>query len=132
MQTTQQSNIIQRGNTTVIFNGGDPLGDCPTSWDEAHAWQDRVNANRTPDQVKWSWDCGFKLDFDGRLGKRMEVTSRFYPPKTHYGATWDGSTAVTFLGIRFHRKFDCRSLEQLRTEVEAWINRPLFRLLGKI
>lgn len=127
------NNIIQTSSGTIIMNGGNPLNDCPTSWDEARAWQAKVNEGRIDGDVKWSWDCGFKLDFDGKLGKHGEVSSRFYPPKTHYGLTWDGDTDVSFFKIlHFNKKFDCATLEELHAQVEAWVNRPLFRLLRLI
>jgi hypothetical protein len=62
----------------VIFNGGDPSGDCPTDWDDAYELIEKMNANRVNDGPKWSFDCGFKLDFDGGL---VSISSRFYTPK---------------------------------------------------
>lgn len=36
---------------------------------------DRNEERNSP--VKWSWDCGLKLDYDGPI---LRVSSRFYPP----------------------------------------------------
>ena len=45
-------------------------------WDEAWSWASKVNKLREFFQdPKWSWDCGFKLDFDGPL---VHIESRFY------------------------------------------------------
>jgi hypothetical protein len=113
-------NIFQtRQGDTVIFNGGDPLPGCPSSWDEARSWTALANGDYDKhDAPLWSFDCGFKLDFDGPL---VSLSSRFYPPKTHYGHRWDGTVSVNLLGARVaERKFDCNSLEELRTQVEAY------------
>jgi len=32
-------------------------------WDAAYKWQE--NANGEDNLIKWSWDCGLKLDYDG-------------------------------------------------------------------
>jgi ABC-type glycerol-3-phosphate transport system substrate-binding protein len=104
---------------TVIVDGGDPLPGCPASWDEAHEWADRVNKDGNKSEVPfWSWDCGFKLDFDGPL---VSVSSRFYPPKSHYGPTWDGSVAISVLGNPVITKsFDCKTLDELKKSVETF------------
>lgn len=102
----------------VITNGGEALADCPTDWDWAKKWQEAAN-NNIEDGPKWSWDCGFKLDFDGPI---ISVSSRFYPPKSHYGSTWDGTCTISILGkVAEEKKFDCPSLEELRRQVEAYI-----------
>ncbi|MBO9660252.1 MAG: hypothetical protein J7527_15640 [Chitinophagaceae bacterium] len=122
---TESENIFKDPNgNTVIMNGGDPLPGCPTSWEEAYAWMDRVNGERyekngSCNRPMWSWDCGFKLDYDGPLFK---VCSRFYPPKSHYGATWDGAVFIMFREEEIlEKKFDCPSLEDLRKEVEEFV-----------
>ena len=64
------------------------------------------------------WFSGFKLDFDGAI---LRVTSRFYPPKSHYGKTWDGTVTVWIFDKEVHEeKFDCETLEQLKTKVEKY------------
>jgi hypothetical protein len=107
----------------IISNGGSPIKDCPKSYEEAHAWAEAVNAeNDIP--VRWSFDCGFKLDFDGGL---VRISSRFYPPKTHYGPTWSGWVDVSLLKERVNEKtFDCDSLEELRSEVEAYVQEVIY------
>lgn len=52
------------------------------NWDNA-SWQEKVNDKKEIyDEPKWSWDCGFKLDFDGSL---LSINSRFYPPHKNSG-----------------------------------------------
>ena len=80
----------------MIFNGGEPLPGCPENFEEANKWTD--NANKDKDEFhepKWSFDCGFKLDFDGPI---IDISSRFYPPKKHYGEGWDGTITVLLMG----------------------------------
>lgn len=57
----------------IIINGGEPLEGCPPSWELANRWQKDANANKSDDEPRWSFDCGFKLDFDGSL---LDVSSR--------------------------------------------------------
>lgn len=119
-------NIIHTQAGTIIFNGGEPLPGCPNSWDEARLIESKLNSgidkedDEYNDAPRWSFDCGFKLDYDGPI---LSVSSRFYPPKSHYGATWDGSVTVYVLGKGVgERKFDCPTLEELKRQVEEYLN----------
>ena len=105
----------------IIINGGEPLEGCPKSWDEAHKWEEKVNGNKEEiTNVIWKYDCGFKLDYDGGL---LYVSSRFYPPKEHYGKTWDGTVTVSIAGKEISKQeFDCITLGELRDKVELYVN----------
>jgi len=111
-------NIINHSNGTIIINGGNPLPGCPTDWEQAKIIQKHLNKDKiTP---KWEFDCGFKLDCDGPI---VEVSSRFYPPTTHGGSTWDGYVHIYFFGEEIEKKkFDCLSLEELQIQVGQYIN----------
>jgi hypothetical protein len=115
-------NVYQSINgTTVIINGGDPEKDCPKTWEEAYAIEAKMNEGKQENcEPLWDFDCGFKLDFDGPL---VKVSSRFYPPKSFDSKIWDGSVQIymgnTDLGLR---EFNCETLEQLRSEVETYMN----------
>ena len=112
--------VIQHPGGTIIINGGNALGDCPKDWDQAKILEQYLNANRQTDDLEWKFDCGFKLDFDGGL---LTISSRFYPPKTHGGVTWDGDVSIYFSGNEIHRKaFDCETLEQLKESVDAHVD----------
>ena len=70
------------------------------------------------DEPTWKWDCGFKLNYDGPI---VSFSSRFYPPKTDYGPKWDGAVTVLIAGETMQEKsFECDSLEELRSQVEAF------------
>lgn len=115
-----EDNIIITPTSTIIINGGNPLPGCPESWDDAYAIEKKLNEGKEENgEPLWDFDCGFKLDFDGPL---ISVCSRFYPPKTHYGSTWDGSVTV-FLGDKDidERSFDCATLDELKVQVESYI-----------
>jgi hypothetical protein len=111
----------------VIFNGGNPIKDCPTDYAWADKWANEANqtASWAPgskgiaDQwwcPVWSWDCGFKLDFDGPI---VRFNSRFYPPKTHQGDKWSGSITVYVFSNQVHyQTFECETLDELQTNVE--------------
>lgn len=104
----------------IIVNGGDPLPGCPENWDEARLIENKFNNGKKEGyEPLWDFDCGFKLDFDGPL---MSVSGRFYPPKEHYGATWDGSVTVYILDKEYSKKqFDCKTIEELKNQVEEYV-----------
>jgi len=103
-----------------IVNGGIPLAGCPANWDEARTWLETANGSLPEDGPKWSWDCGLKLDFDGGI---VHISSRFYPPKSNYGPTWDGSVTIWIGGTEFsNEKFDCPTLEELKGQVEKYVH----------
>lgn len=104
----------------VIVNGGDPLPGCPESWDEAYKLVDQLNKGKEDDEPKWKFDCGFKLDFDGPL---VSVCSRFYPPKNHYGPTWDGCVAIYINDEDVCSKsFDCKDINDLKNQVKSYVD----------
>lgn len=120
----ENNNIIQHPTGTIIINGGNALPGCPNDWDEARLIELKLNNGVEKDDaeygaLRWSFDCGFKLDFDGSL---VRISSRFYPPKTHSGATWDGTVNVYFIGKQIkEKKFDCPTLEELKQQVETYV-----------
>jgi len=123
--TIKQTNggIIEHDRGTVVINGGNPLPGCPKSYDEANAWADKANEGKGDPgnwyEPMWSFDCGFKLDFDGPL---VDVSSRFYPPKTHYGPKWDGSVSIRLLGKTISRReFEADTLDELKGQAEAFV-----------
>jgi hypothetical protein len=120
-------NIIKQEDRTIIINGGNPLKGCPESYEEANSWADKVNEqNKNRDNKggwgqipKWSFDCGFKLDYDGPV---VGISSRFFPPKTHYGPKWDGGVSVFVFGKLVAKKqFEEDDIEKLRKEVEKYV-----------
>ena len=120
-------NILKIGGRTMVFNGGNPLKGCPESFEEADEWKNEANKEKEENyEPLWSFDCGFKLDFDGPV---MRVSSRFYPPKTHYGPKWDGSVIVFIFAKEILKKeFECDTLDQLKTEVEQYVNELASRI----
>lgn len=116
-----EDNIIKIGGRTIIMNGGNPLPGCPNDCDEAKQIEERLNDGLDEESIlpKWSFDCGFKLNYDGPL---LSVSSRFYPPKTHYGPTWDGNVRIYFKDEIIEQKaFDCTNLEELKAQVEGYV-----------
>lgn len=68
---------------------------------------------------RWSFDCNFKLDYDGAL---LKISSRFYPPTLHYGPNWDGVVHVYLVGKEIdQKKFECTDLDELKIQVEAYV-----------
>jgi hypothetical protein len=114
------SNVIQWGNNMLIVNGGNPIpdSDCPKSYEECDDIEKSLNKD-TVKGVNWKFDCGFKLDFDGDL---LKVSSRFYPPKTHYGEKWDGSCGIYLLNYLIDSKhFETDTLPELKEQVENYV-----------
>ena len=122
------NNILKVGESTIVFDGGNPLPGCPESFEQADKWANEANKEKDDggSEPVWSFDCGFKLDFDGPL---LSVSSRFYPPKTHYGPKWDGSVTVFLLSKQIYEKnFVCDTLEQLKDEVEKYVGTIVCRI----
>jgi len=119
----------------MVFNGGEPIGDCPQTWEQAKEWESLSNGVVCIGFPKptWRFDCGFKLDYDGPL---IDISSRFYPPKTHYGKSWDGDLNIRIKGKSvYQRSFDCETLDQLKTEVSNFtknLSGELVKLFDKI
>lgn len=122
-------NVLDGGR--IIINGGDSIKDCPTDYGVAHKWADEANGTRKEfESPMWRWDSGFKLDFDGPV---LGFSSRFYPPKSHYGKKWDGSLTVHVMGLEILRKeFECETLEELRSQVEAFTEDYRAALVSKL
>lgn len=115
------NNVHEISGITVVVNGGNPLEGCPKDLDEARLIERKLNEGKAEDKSEplYSFDCGFKLDYDGPL---LRISSRFYPPKTHYGHTWDGRVMVKFMDkILAERLFDCATLEELQKQVEEYV-----------
>lgn len=109
--------------------GGYPLPGSPESWNEAHAWEELANENSLDYDPQWKFDCGFKLDYDGPL---IHVSSRFYPPAAFYGPTWDGTVEIIIGNdVVEQREFDCKSLDELRSQVEAYVKNVRERITIK-
>lgn len=117
-----EDNIIHHANGTIIINGGNPLPGCPKDWNDAKEIELKLNNGEDKEdggKPFWDFDCGFKLDYDGPL---LSVSSRFYPPKTHYGATWDGTVIIRLMGEGIaEKKLDCPTLEELKIQVEGYV-----------
>lgn len=119
---------IQTKIGKVIINGGNPLPGCPSNWDGAHDIEAKLNEGKVEMDPKWSFDCGFKLDFDGSL---VSISSRFYPPKEHYGTTWDGAVTIYLLNeVIAKKEFDCQTLDELEKAVNDYIQTIKEKLKG--
>lgn len=89
------------------------------NWDDARIWEEKANEDKD-DGPKWSWDCSFKLDFDGPL---LSISSRFYPPHKNGGDWWEGTVSAYLLEKKlFEKKFKCDTLDDLRKQVENFVN----------
>lgn len=104
----------------AIVNGGNPLPGCPEDWGQAQAWETTANEDKEEFmEPQWKFDCGFKLDFDGPL---VSVSSRFYPPKSHYGESWDGTVTIRVLTDEvLHAEFECDTLDELKDQAESFV-----------
>ena len=111
----------------IIFNGGEPLPGCPKSFEEADLWANKANKEKDEfHEPKWSFDCGFKLDFDGPI---VDVISRFYPPKKYYGEGWDGDIIVMLLGKELlTEKIKADTLDELKDKAEKYVKELAERL----
>jgi hypothetical protein len=115
----------------IIMNGGNPLPGCPTNWDEAQLWEDMANYNKSEyDEPMWKFDCGFKLDFDGPI---LRVSSRFYPPKEHYGAGWNGTISVYIFGEKIaDKEINTDNLNELKTKADNYTKEIAAKIRGTL
>lgn len=103
----------------------------PVTWKEAEAWCTVSNSN--PDNIEqpeWSFDCGFKLDFDGPI---VSVSSRFYPPGMfdEHPDTWEGDATLMVLDKAVAiRTFEAGSIDQLRAMLVDWVDSVAFRIIS--
>jgi len=89
-------------------------------WEAASKWQSQANTNENA-LVKWSWDCGLKLDYDGGI---ISISSRFYPPhksSEDYGK-YHGTVSV-LMGddYLFEKEIEANTLDDLKTTVEDYV-----------
>lgn len=92
------------------------------NWEDAEAWAKGSNVDKQSDRIEpnWSWDCGFKLDFDGAL---VHVSSRFYPMKLQDSSVvFDGSVSFYVNDDEiFNQEFSLRCLDSLKNKVESYV-----------
>jgi len=82
-------------------------------WKDAEKWQENQN-DKLKGDIKWRWDCGFKLDFDGGI---VTVESRFYPPHKNNHNGWEGTMTFNIMGEKwtsFNLKKD--TLDEIKNE----------------
>ena len=99
-------------------------------WDAAYKWQEQ--ANEDDKLIKWSWNCGLKLDYDGDV---CRVSSRFYPPhknSAEYGK-YDGTITVMIgdTDIREH-KIEADTLDELQKLAENYVSEILDKIHNAI
>lgn len=101
-------------------------------WDAAYKWQEE--ANKEDPLIKWSWDCGLKLDYDGDVCK---ISSRFYPPhksSAEYGK-YEGTISVSIgdweENLHEH-KIEAATLDELKELTEAYVSKILAKMHNAI
>lgn len=93
----------------------------------AYNWADERNKNLSC-VGRWSWDCGFKLDYDGSI---FSISSRFYPPyRQNVGELfWNGTVSIIKGNDCIHeKKFKEYGLNLLAEKVENYVNIILGRI----
>lgn len=88
------------------------------NWDDAQKWVDAANEGKGPEysEPRWSWDCGFKLDYDGGL---LRVSSRLYPVSENI---FDGSVSFCIGDDTiFNREFSGKHIDNIKEEVEKYV-----------
>jgi hypothetical protein len=97
-------------------------------WNAAHKWQEQ--ANEEDDLIKWSWDCGLKLDYDGDV---CRISSRFYPPhksSAEYGK-YHGTISVMIGDAEEYlheHKIEAETLDELQNMVEGYVSKTLDKM----
>ena len=114
---------IINGNKHIIINSGPHPDDFEIKdWTHAKKIEDEFNKTNKNKNMKWSFDCGFKLDYDEDGQGAFKISSRFYPPAKYYGPGWDGHVSIWYgHSYLFDKKFLCNSLKELKKEVEEFV-----------
>lgn len=101
-------------------------------WDAAYKWQEQANEDNK--LIKWSWDCGLKLDYDGDV---CCICSRFYPPhksSAEFGK-YHGTISV-MIGdaaeyIHEH-EIEAKTLDELKKLTEDYVSKILDKMHNAI
>ena len=101
------------------------------NWDNARAWEKKANIEHEDNGFpKWSFDCGFKLDYDGGL---LSVESRFYPPHMNNHDGWEGGVRINLLFDNLIEKtFKTDSLDDLKDQVEDFLKGYIAEIKHKL
>jgi len=101
-------------------------------WDAAYKWQEE--ANKENGLIKWSWDCGLRLDYDGDV---CRISSRFYPPhksSAEYGK-YSGTIEV-MIGDGYEyihkHKVEAETLDELKSLVEVYVSEIIEKIHNAI
>lgn len=88
-------------------------------WENAKKWEEYVNRDKEIyNEPKWSFDCGFKLDYDGSL---LSINSRFYPP-AYNNDKWEGKLKINILDKNIITKnFKSDNLDDLKDQIEKYV-----------
>ncbi len=101
-------------------------------WDAALKWQEE--ANEEDSLIRWRWDCGLKLDYDGEV---CRISSRFYPPHKNsadYGK-YDGTITVMIgdaVEYIHKHEIEATTLDELKKLTEEYVSQILERLHNAI
>ena len=101
-------------------------------WDCAYKWQEQ--ANKEDNLIKWSWDCGLKLDYDGDV---CRISSRFYPPhksSDEYGKYHGTITVMIGDAIEdIHKhELEANTLDELQKLAEDYVSKILNKMQNAI
>lgn len=101
-------------------------------WDAAYKWQEQ--ANKHDKLIKWEWDCGLKLDYDGDV---CRISSRFYPPhksSAEYGKYHGTITVMIGDAIEdIHKhEIEANTLDELQKLAENYVSKILDKMHNAI
>ena len=99
-------------------------------WEAAKLWIEQANTENS--LIKWSWDCGLKLDYDGGI---CRISSRFYPPhkNSEEYAKYDGTISVLIGYETIHKhKIEAETLDILKNDVEKYVSKIIERIQTNI
>lgn len=101
-------------------------------WESARKWQDE--ANKEDGIIKWSWDCGLKLDYDGDI---CCISSRFYPPhksSSDYGKYHGTITVMIGDSVKnlHEHKVEAETLDELKNVVEDYVSKIIVKIHNSI
>lgn len=101
-------------------------------WEAAYKWQEQ--ANEEDNLIKWSWDCGLKLDYDGDI---CRISSRFYPPhksSAEYGKYHGTINVMIGDAIEYIHKYEIEAdtLDELKLLTETYVSEIIKKMHNAI
>lgn len=103
-------------------------------WNAGKRLTEVVNEATKDNNVKWSFDFNYKIDYDGAL---ISISSRFWPPHKHHinHPGYSGTSSLIFWPkyditdqgrkVKIEKEFEAETFDELVSKVESWVDKVI-------